>query len=201
MPLSHNPIQHHTLSSLQPYYIVLGIYFSFFKTLIRARNVFTDVYCPCLHFVLSIRRNSQQQIKDRLDAKVSKDSENAAVSFTARKNKTHSMTNMLVIHSQSIAGFDSMEFSTWQIFAKFISLEYLLKSVCWISVVTKGPEYSSYSQWMSLSYWSSLYDFWRFGSGQNKKGDNFSLFCNLRKVRWINFFFPHVLNHVISWTC
>lgn len=113
------------------------------------------VYILCL----SVRHNSQQQIKDRLDATVSKDSENAAVSFAARKNKTHCMTNVLVIHSQSIAGFDSMEYSTWQIFAKFVSLEYLLKSVCWISAATKGPEYSSYSQLMSMSYWSSLYNF------------------------------------------
>lgn len=73
--------------------------------------------------------HGRRGILDKLDTAVCEKSDNAGVRLAARKNKTHCMTNTHVIHSQSMEGLDSMEYSTNHILARFIRLLYPQKII------------------------------------------------------------------------
>lgn len=90
--------------------------------------------CQCIYDLFTfwaylLEVYGRRGILDKLDTAVCVESDNAAVSLAARKNKTHCMTNTHVIHSQSMEGSDSMEYSTNHILARFIRLLYPQKVI------------------------------------------------------------------------
>lgn len=95
----------HALPPLQPGCVTLGSYFFPCKLLLRSQKC----VCRCIYdlftfwaYLLDVR--GRRGILDKLDTAVCEESDNAAVSLAARKNKTHCMTNTRVIHSQSMEG-------------------------------------------------------------------------------------------------
>lgn len=89
--------------------------------------MFADAFMTCLHFGLICWKCGPEG--DFRQTAVCEESDNAVVRVAARKNKTHCMTNTHVIHSQSMEGLDSMEYSTNPIHARFIRVLYSQKII------------------------------------------------------------------------
>lgn len=123
--------------------VTLGSYFGSCKLLQQSQKC----VCRCIYDLFTFRAYllevyGPRGILDKLDSAVCVESDNAAVGFAARKNKTRCMTNTHVIHSQSMEGSDSMEYSTNRILARFIRLLYPQKVIArhWNSAFQKWPE-------------------------------------------------------------
>lgn len=124
-PIIHSPFTLQALPPLQPHCVTQASYFVPCKLLLQNQKC----VCRCIYDLFTfwaylLDMNVRRRILDKLDTAVCEESDNTAVSLAARKNKTHCMTNTHVIHSQSMEGSDSMEYSTNQILARFISLLY-----------------------------------------------------------------------------
>lgn len=108
---------------LLPSCVTLGSYSVPCKLLLQSQKC----VCRCIHdlftfwaYLLDV--HDLRGSLDKLETAVCEESDNAGVGLSARKNKTHCMTNTHVIHSQSMEGLDSMEYSTNHILARFIRL-------------------------------------------------------------------------------
>lgn len=145
-PIIHpSPFTLHALPPLQAHCTTLGFYFVPCKLLLQSQKC----VCRCIYdlftfWVYLLDEHSWRGILDKLDTAVCEESDNAGASLAARKNKTHCMTNTQVIHSQSMEGLDSMEYSTHHILARFVRLLYPQKIIVRHSnsvfqEVTPGP--------------------------------------------------------------
>lgn len=144
-PIIHSPFALHALPPLKNPCVMLGSYYVPCKPLLQSQKC----VCRCIYdlftfwaYLLDV--HGWRGILEKLDTAVCEESDNAAVSLAARKNKTHCMTNTHVIHSQSMEGLDSMEYSTNYILARFIRLLYPQKIIVRHSnsvfqEVTPGP--------------------------------------------------------------
>lgn len=142
---THQSLLLHALPPLQLHCTTLGSYFVPCKLLLQSQKC----VCRCVYdlftfwaYLLDV--HGRRGILDEKDTAVCEESDNAGVSLAARKNKTHCMTNTHVIHSQSMEGLDSMEYSTNHILARFIRLLYPQKIIVRHSIsvfqeVTPGP--------------------------------------------------------------